>query len=240
MIRKLSTFVFVCLCVGRYYNDIFNCVYPDLSEACDEETAELYTTVLYITLKPQIDSINCSITISERLLNNRCTLASPAMGHWGSCPPGALACRKIWQTPMMGSGGQIVDLPQYRFSHRITVIWLALTLDCMSHVRDIVLQIDAERVTDRLKKRLALKWPYHFMSNQVCKFVIFLWCMPAFVNMFVVPPGWKSWWRHCRCNRLSDKSIIYVSCLGGLGYFESAWWYVLFELNWGKTWRRSD
>ena len=72
--------------------------------------------------------------------------------------------------------------------------------------RDIVQQIDTGRVRpiDRFdgdNRRLALKWPCHFMGNQVCKFVIFfmytfLWCMPAFVNMFVVPPGWKSWWRH--------------------------------------------
>jgi len=63
--------------------------------------------------------------------------------------------------------------------------------------RDIVQQIDTGHFIDRFdgdNRRLALKWPCHFMGNQVSKFVIFLYVyipvmyMPAFVNMFVVPP----------------------------------------------------
>jgi len=27
----------------------------------------------------------------------KCSLVSPAMGHWGTCPPGVRACTPIWQ-----------------------------------------------------------------------------------------------------------------------------------------------
>jgi len=45
----------------------------------------------------------------------------------------------------------------------------------------------------------AILWVIKCASLSYFIMFTFLWCMPAFVNMFVVPPGWKSWWRHFVC-----------------------------------------